>query len=133
MSSFTLLAQSNNEQGLLYPQIQIWRNDRSTGFTNVYNRVYTIGSINSEVTAINSTLYRYTPTNSPITVWSGDVLGLLVPPSPAAIILPYFVNNGSAPIYYESLFSETSPITLFSSYFRTRYSPLVAIDIGKSA
>lgn len=143
VSSFTLLAQPNdrlinNPLSNSYPELQIWREVYSP-FSNAYNynRMYAISGTNSEVTAmtaINSTLYQYKPTSGPITVQCGDILGLLVPIQFNAIILPFFRNN-NAPSHYERTANTlTTSVIIWKSgdqNIHNRYSPLVAVEIGK--
>ena len=134
VSSFILSARDNDRaaQERVYPLIQIWRGDSVT--LDLYNQIYNIGGITSEVTFLGDSLYLYTPVNGTITVLPGDFLGLFTPRDNNAKINPHLLQPSSPqPQYYEWL--STSPLSqIFAinpNNFRNQYSPLVAIGPSK--
>ena len=120
------------QQTLEYPLMETWRKRDDNG---LYNRVNHIGSVEGEVTSLNSSLYQYTP-NQPITVLPGDIFGMRIIPNSGSLrtrLLPYFIDQGSnAPEYFELEITASTMLTdIFVNDRKSQYFPLVTVEISK--
>ena len=120
-------------QTLEYPLMETWRQNN----TGLYNRVNHIGSVEGEVTSLNSSIYQYTP-NQTVAVLPGDIFGMRIIPSsgnPRTRLLPFFIDQGSnASEYFErEITASTMLIDIFvnPSDRKNQYFPLVTVEISK--
>ena len=94
------LEETPGGQTLEYQLMETWRQNNN----GLYNRVNHIGSVEGEVTSLNSSIYQYTP-NQSITVLPGDIFGMRIIADIGSLrtrLLPYFIDQGSnAPEYFE--------------------------------
>ena len=113
----------------LYPEFQIWRNDRDRVYTKIHN----------------TPMIQFSPSLSdgayvfnflePIPVRSGDILGILIPPGAssklrlrseaATISTQYFITTDNTDTHYDEIDIDQPSVT------SSLYLPLVTVEIGK--
>ena len=127
------LEETPGGQTLEYPLMETWRKQND----NAYNRVNHIGSVEGEVTSLNSSIYQYTP-NQPTTVLPGDILGMRIISDsghPRTRLLPYFIDQGSnAPEYFERAVASNMVDNIFINgpeEIKNQCFPLVTVEISK--
>ena len=114
----------------LYPEFQIWRNDRD----RVYKKIHNTSMVQFSPPPSDGT-YVVLDFYEPIPVKSGDILGILIPleassklrlqSEAATTPTQYFITTDNTDIRYDEIDIDQSSVT------QSVYLPLVTVEFGR--